>query len=401
MSLLNNGINKKSVILTDNKKKLTIDGHTENYSVYKIKLDELYYNDQNDRIATWISKYKLENNIDKIDIVDREKYNKIIHNFIKESNPEALKKTQANIKFVGQLECGVVLDDGRIIDGNRRFTCLRNIEKETMETQYFECIILERNVESDAKAIKILELQLQYVDERVAYSPIDRLVGIYNDIVDKELLTIKEYAKGIGCTEKDIEKEVSIAELIVEFLDFIHAPKQFYLLREMELYSPIEELYKILKKRIDYEKKEEIKDIVFTNFIMQPFGDMTRYVRKIGKVVSNNRFSNDYIEEQLEEAEKVLDIIEKQSVITIKTINEKIRNQDDIKEELNRSTEKWVAKVDSETNKNQPAKQVERAYETLESIDTYIFKKLTKEQKEDINERIQMLEEIVEENKLV
>ncbi len=85
MRLLKDGVLDKSVILTDNKKKLTIDGHTENYPVYKIKLDKLYYNDQNDRIATWISQYKLENNIDKIENNDRKEYNNIIHKFITES----------------------------------------------------------------------------------------------------------------------------------------------------------------------------------------------------------------------------------------------------------------------------------------------------------------------------
>ena len=45
----------------------------------------------------------------------------------------------------------------------------------------------------------MLELYLQHgVDKPVDYDPIDRLVGIYNDIVDKKLLSITEYAKSVN-----------------------------------------------------------------------------------------------------------------------------------------------------------------------------------------------------------
>ena len=46
----------------------------------------IYYNDQNDRIATWISQYKNENGVDALQNLDREEYNKVIENFIYESN---------------------------------------------------------------------------------------------------------------------------------------------------------------------------------------------------------------------------------------------------------------------------------------------------------------------------
>ena len=45
---------------------------TEVYPVYKIRISELYYNDQNDRIATWISKYKADNEVDSINRTDIE-----------------------------------------------------------------------------------------------------------------------------------------------------------------------------------------------------------------------------------------------------------------------------------------------------------------------------------------
>lgn len=63
-------------------KQLSIDNHTEVYPVYKIRLDKLYYNDQNDRIATWISQYKADNKINSIDMKNKEEYNNIMRHLI-------------------------------------------------------------------------------------------------------------------------------------------------------------------------------------------------------------------------------------------------------------------------------------------------------------------------------
>ncbi len=101
-------------------RKVTYGGKTVVYPVYRIRLDALYYNDQNDRIATWITQYESENGQDALSGLNIEIYNRIIENFIVDSNPEAIAKTQKNIALVGQREPGVTLADGRIVDGNRR-----------------------------------------------------------------------------------------------------------------------------------------------------------------------------------------------------------------------------------------------------------------------------------------
>ena len=281
MNLLENGLVEKFIFKTENKKRLVIENISKDYPVYRIRLDKLFYNDQNDRISTWISEYKMKNNIDKIDYSDRESYNKIIHGFITNSNSDAMKKTQQNIEAIGQIEAGVVLADGRIIDGNRRFTCLRNIQEKNKEVQYFEAVILDYSIEHNEKQIKMLELMLQHgVDEKVGYSPIERLVGIYHDIVETKLLTIAEYAKSINDTEKNIAMEVEKAKLLAEFLEFINADKQFHLARHLELVDPLKELYSMLKKINDEETKDDLKNAVFSQFICKPTGELTRNTRK-------------------------------------------------------------------------------------------------------------------------
>ena len=384
-------------MLTQSTKKLSIDNHTQVYPVYKIRLDQLYFNDQNDRIATWISQYKAEHTDVALESLSHSDYNDIIQGFIIESNPEAIKKTQNNIDLIGQQEAGVVLTDGRIIDGNRRFTCLRNIEKKTGKTQYFEAVILDHDIRNNAKQIKLLELMIQHgVDKPVDYNPIDRLVGIYNDIVDKRLLTVKEYADGVNQSETDIQREVEKANLMVEFLEFINAPKQFHLARTMNLNDPLKELNTILKQCKDDEKREDLKSVVFANFLMQPRGDMTRYMRKIKKIVSNAKFLDQYLDEQLRSTEKVCDLLEETPVVTEKVINEKIRTREDLKEDFAHSTEKWVSKADGDATRNRPAQQAEKAYEMLDTIDTNIFKKLSEEQKDDVRNRLDQIQKALD-----
>lgn len=89
-----------------------------------------------------------------------------------------MKDTKESIKDKSQQESGVVLPDGRVIDGNRRLTALRMIERETNISQTFNAVILSLDASSkdDEKIIKELELDLQLGrEERVNYDPIDRI----------------------------------------------------------------------------------------------------------------------------------------------------------------------------------------------------------------------------------
>ena len=101
-----------------------------------------------------------------------------------DSNEEAIQKTQKNIALVGQREPGVTLADGRIVDGNRRYTCLRKIQREQENPVYFETVIMDMDIREDKKQIKLLELAIQHGEEKkVDYDLIDYAVGTYRDIV--------------------------------------------------------------------------------------------------------------------------------------------------------------------------------------------------------------------------
>lgn len=386
---------KENIEAIDLSKKLTIDNKTNTYQVYRIPLDLLYYNDQNDRIATWLSQYKDENNIASINKDNIEQYNDIIQKFIIESNPERLKKTQTNIKLVGQREPGVVLKDGRIIDGNRRYTCLRNLQKEG-EKQYFEAVIIPLDVENDAKAIKMLELNLQHgEDTKVDYNPIDKLVGIYNDLVVNKLLTTAEYAQGVNKTIAEVEKEKNVALLMVDFLKYINADGKFYIARNFDLNGPLLELQGMVN-RTPSEQIEDLKKAVYANFLFKPEGDMTRYIRKLKKII-NTDYLSEYLIEQSEMECHIKNVIPKDPrLITDEYINRVIRTNTSITNKLIANLNKAVSKAEKDDAKNRPIKIANDSLSKLQSIDLRILGKLNESQLKELQKVVSDIEKMCE-----
>lgn len=385
--LLSEGIKQGFVIPTDYTRKLTLDGITQSYQVYKIRLDKLYYNDQNDRIATWVNKYKEENNIEDFDVLSDD-YNQIIENFIFESNPKAIEKTKKNIELVGQREPGVVLNDGRIIDGNRRYTCLRKIHETNHNINHFEAVILDRDIRENKKEIKLLELSIQHGEEgKIDYNPIDRLVGLYNDVIKNELITIDEYQKTVNESRASINKKIEQANLMVEFLEFIEAPEKFYIARDLELDGPLGEIPAILNKVRTEEEKEDLKLIIFSNLLMKPKGDITRFVRKI-KTIADSEHVSDFVEEQLEFVEETAEKLVEFEDINSKVINNEFRSDEKLQNKMVQSLEKYEIKTKKDLTRMKPIQDMQKFYVTLENMDTNMFSKLSVEEQEELNQTI-------------
>lgn len=397
MNLLSDGIIEKGVIKTPLNKQLRIDNHTSTYEVYDIRLDYLYYNDQNDRIATWMSKYKADHDGESVDMSDLEVYNQTIENFIVASNPQTMRATKNNIRAIGQQEYGVILNDGRVIDGNRRFTCLRQIQRESGQTQYFKAVILPHNIENNAKQIKMLELSLQLgVDKAVDYDPIDKLVGLYHAVEETHLLTIEEYAANTNASVRSVREDLEKANLMIEYLEFLNAPKQYHLVKELKLSEPLTELQKILIKFNDNNDcKEDIKSIVFANFTVLPEGDKRNYIRKIKKITQSPRFIDGFIDEQMEITEDLVDKIDQYESVNERVISDALRTEYTVNR-FSQSTEKWLTKTQSDSSRNQPALLIDKAYNAIDSIDTNIFLKLTDEQISVVSNKLNKLSVLIE-----
>lgn len=390
-------IKTDELIKTDLTTRLTVDGITDTYDVYKIKLDKLYYNDQNDRIATWISKYKADNDLKSFDLSNREEYNEIIADFIKESDEKAFKKTKNNIKALGQTEPAVILSDGRVIDGNRRFTCLRDLAKEDSKFNYLDAIIINKDIQDSKKEIKLLELYLQHGrEERVGYNPIDRLVGVYNDVIKNNLITVEEYAKNTEQTANEVKKMIDRANLMVEFLEYIDMPEHYYLARDWDLDGPLGEITAVLNKIKSEKEREDLKNIIFTNIAAKPDTDMTRYIRKIKNLVNTPQF-RPFIEDNMNLSDRFLEKFDNEEEKTVEFINKEVRGDVELRDELRNTYDKYQEKVKKRNSINAPKNQIEKAIDVLQNIDFEIVLRLNDES--DYPQFLNSLEKLEEEVK--
>lgn len=362
------------IMLSDSNRNLNIKGVTKTYKAALIPTHLCKFNDLNGRIATYISQYLAAGNvIDKNDITA---YNNVVGKFIEESNPKALKATKKNIDFVGQLIPGVVLNDGTIIDGNRRFEAIRQLRNEGKDV-YFLAVILDSTAGINQKDIKLLELQLQHAEEqRVDYNPIDNLVDVYRDVVENKLFTINEYTVAIGKDPKvnkdlkDVKLLVKKAILMAQFLEFINAPKQYYIARDFALDGPLQEMVGIIERTLkgidiltvmnkDYKDKNEqaqyirIRNSLFAAIFAarsqkdEDTSDLSRYIRETGKYILNSSSSEQFLDEMddivddmmetfgksnlnLETLGDVAKILSEKNTSTIELINDKI---EDVKRE--------------------------------------------------------------------
>lgn len=392
---------KDKISGTEQTKRIHIGGVIKDLPVWKISIKELFYNDQNDRIASQISEYVDKNKLEKfeIDLDNIDEYNNIVAEFIKDSNLPAFEKTKNNIKKLGQLEAGVVLRDGRIIDGNRRFTCLRDLYyNEKLESfGYFNAVILDGE-EYSQKAIKMLELELQHGHEdKVGYDIYNRCAGIYRDLIkEKHLFTIEEYASITDERVSDVEKLVEKTKLFMEFLEYANAPGKFHIARELEIDGPISEL--ISQKKIQSSDSwNKLKIICFDNIMLKTEKDITRFIRDIKKYVKAEEL-NKYYEEHKEVSKKVNTELENMKNVTSEDIKAKIRSNDIVKAESKKIFSKYTDKGKIRAEKEQPIKLLERVVTILDEVDIESVIKMGQEDKDrfsnNLNEVISKIKNI-------
>lgn len=376
-------------------RKLTLGGVTKAYPVYRVRLDLLYYNDQNDRIATWITQYKSDPENAAFDTLDREQYNKTIEGFIIASNPAAMEKTKNNIALVNQREPGVVLADGRIIDGNRRFTCLRLLHAENPAFNYFETVILEASVQEDHKQIKMLELAIQHGEEqRVDYNLIDLAIGAYHDIVETGLLTIDEYAESTGMSVSEIKRRLEVAQLIIDFLAFMGVPGQYHVAREMQVFSVFNELVPLLRRCETEQAREELRRSVFNNTMMKTFIDQRKYMRDLKAMMDSGLYSS-YIKKQNKIAEDLEEKKAEAGITTKKELDEFVKRNEDAAEELQISMERSLLQTKKSQARNRPSQIVGKSISMLKDIDTGVFDKLTPAEREKLQTQLGKLSSAV------
>ena len=375
-------------------RKVTFGGKTTVYPVYQIALNSVYYNDQNDRISTWISRYESENGEDSLSGLSHDIYNRIIENFIVESNPDAILKTQKNIQLVGQREPGVTLADGRVVDGNRRLTCLRRIQRATGIPQYFETVLIDVDINADRKQIKLLELAIQHGEEKkVDYDLIDFAIGTYRDIVLTKLLTEQEYADSAGESVADVRKRLTIAGMISDFLDYIRLPGQYFVAREYQLYSLFQEMLSPMNQ-LDASEKPLLTRIAYHNVIMKAIPDQRKFIRDIKALIRADAYAG-YFESQLETGRKIEDGLRKIEIRSKEDIDTFALNNPEICEELKQSMEEALLRMRAAKLNAKPTENAEKCIGLLMDLDPRLFSNMTTEEKESFLSGLTDLERII------
>lgn len=361
-------------------KKVTFAGKTELYPVYRVRLDALYYNDQNDRIATWISGYKAEHGSGSLGSLKGEEYNDVIENFIYESNPDSIKRTQKNIALVGQQQPGVILADGRVVDGNRRFTCLRRIQRETGEKQFFETVIMNVDMNRDRKQIKLLELAIQHGEEKkVDYDMIDYAIGTYRDVVVTKLLTVEEYAAGTNESVSNVKKRIETAKLVSEFLEHIKLPGQYHIARDYQVYSLFLELLPLLTK-CNADEKNNVKRIIFNNVLIKACPDQRIFVRDIKKLAKEG-FTDNFIEQHNLISEKIADKFADVEPECKADLDSFAETCEELADDVRCLMERSLMRLRTQQLVNRPGENVAKCKNLLADIDPRLFGKLDEDEK--------------------
>lgn len=377
---------------------------------YSIPLKYLYYNDLNGRIGVSLSEYESEN--EQLIPGHNEEYNMVIQGFLAEEDGKTKKEMEIlkrDIGIKGQAEPGYVLSDGRVIDGNRRFTAKRLLEQdeEIMEQQYFEAVILDDlcvENQDDLKRIKSLELQIQFGKlGKVDYDPIDRAIDAYKTICVNNIMSAKEYSEYSNIKITEVNKRIYEAELIVKFLEFINTNKDNYAIaKQLDLDGPLQDLvpqYKNIKKS---DNLDQILNTIFSKILQIRISkeDFKKEYRQIIKNVINSSQEEGFIEEIEDDTDVITDFFDS---------NKKIKNNIDLFKRLNENkqvqtaianvksiSKKYSEKAENEKQKNTPIKLVEKAINSIESINRGIICSLTKEDKTKLINELKKLKSQVD-----
>lgn len=382
----------------------------EKYSgkTYAIPLKYLYYNEQNGRIGVALSNYESTNG--HVIPGHNEQYNMVIQKLLEDdgeiNTKNQMKELKRSIAMQGQDEPGYVLSDGRVIDGNRRFTARRLIEQdpEIIEQQYFEAVILEDlSVQNhdDLKKIKSLELKIQFGKlGKVDYNAIDRAIDAYKTITINNVMTAKEYAGYANLTPNEVNKRLTEAEIIVKFLEFTNAnPDNYALAKELELDGPIQEIIPQYRKFKDNVNSEQLLNSLFAKIlqIRSTKEDYKGDFRTIVKNVVNSSNENKFISEMEDATDAIIDALDTKEAIksnvdlftTLKNNKETADALADVQKVFTNHSEK----TKNLKERTEPIKLVGKAINNIESIDINIFKFLSKTEKERLFSDLKMLQE--------
>lgn len=369
-------------------------GESRSFNAYKIPLDFLIYNKYNGRIGSLVKSFEKQNHILNAEI---DADIKLIEKFLWESKPDRNEITMKSLAEEGQKQYGIVTNDGVIIDGNRRAMLLNRIyrdrkewgekAKNVDECRYFIAAILPEG--ADPREVVRLETVYQMgEDAKLDYNPIEKYLRC-KDLRDVHGYTEWDIAKMMGEKESQIKEWLEILEVMERYLEYLDYQGIYTRLdkREGQFVDLTRYLgkYKNNKSAFvswDYEEQDisNLEAVCFDYIRAQYEGKEFRYIAQPSR--KDGIFCREPVWKQfLNDHTQVVDNIQEGSVeekiaenpgADLTTILEsrdeewKLNVENDLKKNLNIAKRK----LEDISEANEPLVLANRAYNTLQSINT-------------------------------
>ncbi len=302
---INENLTDWGIEITSKQKTIVMKNRSIDFDVYKIPIDLLVYNLNNGRMFMEVRKKENDDNIDLSEMkkIDPANYNNEIESLIWETSEERNEYTKKDIQKFGQIEPGVILDDGTVIDGNRRFTCLRKLHREYPNDEKFSyflaAIIRVDGQQITNKLLKEYELRVQFGnDEKVDYKPINKFMSIY-ELIEKNNEDFDYTTVGELINKKpgEINKICKTCKLVDEFLNYIEKPGEYQIAEEYNIYWPLEPLVTYFDndgKNLTPVEQQKRKCLYFDYLLTLDVALMTQNLRdSLIKKVFKNKFETE------------------------------------------------------------------------------------------------------------
>lgn len=253
---------------------------------------------------------------------------------------------------------------------------------------------------TDPKQIKALELSIQHgSEEKVEYDPVERLVGIYNDIVDpdRKQFTPAEYAELTSSTEKDVTKQMELAQIMVDFLDFIEQPRQFHICKNLSMGAFFTEIPALLKKCKSEGDEESVKNIAFTKVLLSSEGDRVRQIRLLKKILEGpnaDMFINRGSDIAAEACER---ITEGASNSDFMTRIAELRSDTKLSDDLDNLIETQAKEAERQKVAASPCDAIKKAWRNLNQVEETLFPELGKADLRELSRELKTLQDRVSE----
>jgi len=405
MNLKEKELKEYGIIETDETKILLIGGKKLVLPVFKIPIHLLKYNVLNGRIYTEVQNLRNKYDVD-FDSLNQEEANNNIENLIWDTEPAKNKSTLQSIEDFGQLEAGVILSDTTVIDGNRRFTCLRRLNRsneESGEFAYFRASILDPDQENIGKKdIRKFELSVQFgQQEKVDYDPLNKALSIYNDIKENDI-QIKEMSEILNEPVTSINNKIETINVLHDYLEFVHSNNDYEIAKKLKVYYALEPLSAYVKKKknsLSEDDLEKRKRIYFSYLTFVKFELPTQDLRNklVNKVFSRPNFYEKFTDDFSKLGAEVI-YQQVSSFMNIET-DEKIEKINEFKKseesaQISRILSDIVSQIDIADNLVAPVETLNKVLNLLKSIDLRVYKDIGKS--DILDEIYNLLDQVIE-----